>query len=131
MTQETATPFGEKPREALMLVRALKTVLFLIGAGLVTAICFAAKSYVRDTASSEVATQTAIFAPLPLEVQSLKEFRDRQEHAQESTNSELRVISNNQASTNVILHTQAETQERILSQLDRIERRLNNRPATP
>ncbi len=73
--------------------------------------------------STSVNNVSAAVAPIPARVQSLEEFRSRQERAQDRTNEKLEAIANSLAAANAIQQQQAETTKRILDQLERMNRR--------
>jgi len=114
-------------RDWALLVNVTKAVLAVIGAGLATVLAYAASTYVKDSARSEAAIATAPYAALPPKVQSLEEFKGRQEQAQQATSAELKnvviALTALKATTDTNQAQQQMANARVLDGLDRIERR--------
>lgn len=117
------------------LVKTTKAVLAVIGAALASVVGYAAVAYVKDVARAQAVEATAGLDALPPKVQSLEEFKLRQEVTQAATTAKLEAVVTAvtalKATAEAHHEYQEKTNDRILEQLDKIERRSRGAAAVP
>lgn len=115
---DSDAPFGAKKRDFIIVQRAFKTFFVLCGATLLALIAYAGRTYVKDVASQEVLNQISNFGGLPNKVQSLEEFKEREEKSSTAVQAQVNLIFVKLAALETMQEVNNKNTERILIKLD-------------
>lgn len=110
-----------------LFAKGTKAALVGVASLFVTLLAYAATAYVRDVARSEALSAVTPLTEIPAKVQTLEEFKGRQEEAQRQTVLKLEEMNARlvriESTSDVHWNTQIEQIRRVIDQLDRMERR--------
>lgn len=117
---ETTAPFTKPPSWRAILALLGWAMPFLVGA----ATLYLGKEFATHTeVRSAVAPIETVLSPLPSQVQSLAEFRARQDRAQEKTEAKFEVVQQSLATLAAQQSATDRKVDRVLDALDRMNRR--------
>lgn len=115
---DSDAPFGAKKRDFIIVKRAFKTFFVLCGATLVALIAYASRTYVKDVAAQAVLDQMGNLNSIPSKVQSLEEFKEREEKATLATQQQVNMIFIKLSALETMQDVNNKNTERILHKLD-------------
>lgn len=118
VSSDSDVPFGEKKRDLVLLKRILKTFFVLCGSALLALIAYASRTYVKDVATQTVIEQMGALSALPNKIQSLEEFKEREERSSAATTAQLNTIFVKLSALETMQDVNNKNTERILHKLD-------------
>jgi hypothetical protein len=118
---DSDAPFGAKKRDFVIVRRVFKLFFVFCGATLVALIAYASRTYVKDIASQTVLEQLSSFNQLPNKIQSLEEFKDREEKTSDNTRQQVNMIFVKLSALETMQDVNNKNTERILHKLDSLK----------
>lgn len=114
---ESDPPFGRRQRDWTLLIRGLKIFFVTCGLALLTLIGYSAHTYIKEVAAQQVTDSLATLNTLTSKVQSLDEFKVREERQTADTQAQVNLILIKMSAVEVMQAENNKNTERILNQI--------------